>query len=59
MNGAVGHMLWALGGALLGGVFAWLVAPGLFWAALIGGAMTAAAIRVGYVLMGADDGESQ
>ena len=56
MSGAAGHILWTLAGALMGGLIAAVFAPGLFWGALLGGAMTFGAIRVGYVLMTADDG---
>ncbi len=61
MNAPVSYVLWAVLGAFVGGTIAWLVFPQIFWAALIGGAMTFAALRVGYVLLtsiavDADDG---
>lgn len=55
MNGTAGHILWTALGALFGGLMAWLFAPGLFWAALLGGAMSFAAVRVGYVILTAKD----
>ncbi|MEP6020273.1 MAG: hypothetical protein ABJ251_17510 [Paracoccaceae bacterium] len=55
MQGAFGHILWALCGALLGGFAAWAVLPQVFWAALIGGALSFGAMRVGYILLTADD----
>ena len=55
MSGAAGHILWTAIGALLGGLVGWLFVPGLFWAVLLGGAMSFAAIRVGYVLLSAND----
>jgi uncharacterized protein YqgC (DUF456 family) len=56
MNGTSGHIIWTAIGALIGGLVGVFVLPGLFWAALLGGAMTAAALRVGYVIATADDG---
>ena len=38
-------------GAAVGGGGGWLVAPEFFWALLIGGALVAGAIRVGYVML--------
>ena len=55
MNRAAGYIAWTLAGALIGGGIAALLAPQFFWAAMLGGAMTAGACRVGYVLMTADD----
>ncbi len=55
MSRKTGHILWTLGGALVGGGIASLTVPPLFWAAMLGGAMTAGACRVGYVLMTVDD----
>ena len=59
MQGAVGHILWALSGAMLGGFAAWAMLPQVFWAALIGGALSFGAMRVGYILLTADDGGDQ
>ena len=53
------HIIWAFVGALIGGVLAWAVLPGLFWASLLGGAMTFGALRVGYVLIASDDGAQE
>lgn len=46
-------------GAGLFGLLAWLVAPSVFPAALIGGALAAGAIRVAWILFrtGRDDGD--
>ena len=58
MSSTAGHLLWTAAGALLGGLVGWLFVPGFFWAALLGGAMSAGALRVGYVIATADDGGS-
>ncbi len=51
MTSPTGHIIFAFAGAGLGGLFAYLLAPSVFWACLIGGALTGGALRVGYVLM--------
>ena len=58
MGQAVGYIAFAALGALLGGLLGWLFAPGIFWAALIGGAMTLSAVRVGFVLLTVDDSQA-
>ena len=49
-------------GAGLGGILALLLAPGFFWAGMIGGALLFGAMRVGWILATVDDsgaGEDQ
>jgi hypothetical protein len=55
VNGTAGHILWALAGALVGGLIGLVLVPAFFWAALLAGAMLGAAVRVGYVILTAED----
>jgi hypothetical protein len=45
-------------GAAIGGVTAWLFAPAFFWAFLLGGAMTAGALWVGFLLFATSENGS-
>ena len=55
MSGPVGHLIFALIGAILAGLIGMFFAPGLFWGLLIGGAMTGGAISVARVVLGGDE----
>ncbi len=55
MSGIAGHILAVVAGALVAGILAFVLMPQLFWAGVIGGAMFGGALRVGWVLLNADD----
>ena len=51
MSHSVSYAIYAVIGAFAGGVLALRFVPAIFWAALLGGAMSLAAVRVGFVLI--------